>query len=198
MVKAVQAGRHNRVKALQWLLTHSFSGRALAVKRVTENKGRNTPGVDKVTWKTPAAKTNAIASLKRRGYSPLPLRRVFILKKNGRTRPLGIPAMKCRAMQALHLLALGPLRKPPSELLRVQAERSCCAEQCFISWRASARNGWEADIQAVSTKVRLDARQNPHGQGDLKWLKAGYVCLKVNSYTVAGTPEGSSHRWQNA
>jgi RNA-directed DNA polymerase len=61
MVKAVQAGRHNRVKALQWLLTHSFSGRALAVKRVTENKGRNTPGVDKVTWKIPAAKANAIA-----------------------------------------------------------------------------------------------------------------------------------------
>ena len=81
------------MKALQWLLTHSFSGRALAVKRVTENKGRNTPGVDKVTWKTPAAKANAIASLRRRGYSPLPLRRVFILKKNGKTRPLGIPTV---------------------------------------------------------------------------------------------------------
>ena len=75
MVKATQGGRHNKVKALQWLLTHSFSGKALAVKRVTQNKGRNTPGVDKITWKTPAAKTNAIASLKRRGYSPLPLRR---------------------------------------------------------------------------------------------------------------------------
>jgi RNA-directed DNA polymerase len=43
MVKALQAGRHNKVKALQWLLTHSFSGKALAVKRVTENRGRNTP-----------------------------------------------------------------------------------------------------------------------------------------------------------
>ena len=68
IVKATQAGRHNKVKALQWLLTHSFSGKALAVKRVTENKGKNTPGVDKVTWKTPAAKINAIASMKRRGY----------------------------------------------------------------------------------------------------------------------------------
>ena len=93
IVKWTQAGKHNKVKALQWLLTHSFSGRALAVKRVTENKGKNTAGVDKVTWKTPAAKANAIASLKRRGYSPLPLRRVFILKKNGRTRPLGIPTV---------------------------------------------------------------------------------------------------------
>ena len=74
IVKATQAGRHNRARALQWLLTHSFSGKALAVKRVTENKGKNTPGVDKVTWKSPRAKTNAIGSLTRRGYSPLPLR----------------------------------------------------------------------------------------------------------------------------
>src|ERR1700674_1159937 len=93
MVKATQGGRHNKVKALQWLLTHSFSGKALAVKRVTQNKGKNTPGVDKITWKTPGAKTNAIVSLKRRGYSPLPLRRVLIPKKNGKTRPLGIPTV---------------------------------------------------------------------------------------------------------
>src|ERR1700682_3483073 len=74
IVKSTQAGRHNKAKALQWLLTHSSSGKALAVKRVTENKGKNTPGVDKVTWKTPRAKTNAIASLKRRVYSPSPSR----------------------------------------------------------------------------------------------------------------------------
>jgi RNA-directed DNA polymerase len=109
MVKAAQAGRHNKVKALQWLLTHSFSGKALAVKRVTENKGKNTAGVDQLTWKTPAAKTNAIGSMKRRGYSPLPLRRVFILKKNGKQRPLGIPCMIDRAQQALYLLALEPI-----------------------------------------------------------------------------------------
>jgi N-terminal domain of reverse transcriptase len=46
IVKATQDGRHNKAKALQWLLTHSFSGKASAVKRVTENKGQNTPGVD--------------------------------------------------------------------------------------------------------------------------------------------------------
>lgn len=93
IVKSTQAGKHNKAKALQWLLTHSFSAKALAVKRVTENKGKNTPGVDKVTWKTPGAKTNAIRSLKRRGYSALPLRRVLIPKKNGKMRPLGIPTV---------------------------------------------------------------------------------------------------------
>src|SRR5258708_20583654 len=97
--KSTQAGRHNKAKALQWLLTHSFSGKALAVKRVTENKGKNTPGVDKVTWKTPRAKTNAIASLKRRGYSALPLRRVMIPKKNAKFRPPAIPVMRCSPIQ---------------------------------------------------------------------------------------------------
>src|SRR3990172_3726142 len=60
IVKATQGGRYNKAKALQWLLTHSFSGKALAVKRVTENKGKNTPGVYHVTWKTPVARINAI------------------------------------------------------------------------------------------------------------------------------------------
>jgi RNA-directed DNA polymerase len=115
IVKATQMGRHNKVKALQWLLTHSFSGKALAVKRVTENKGKNTPGVDKVTWKTPQAKIAAIESLKRRGYAPLPLRRVMIPKKNGKMRPLGIPAMKCRAQQALYLLALEPIAETTAD-----------------------------------------------------------------------------------
>jgi RNA-directed DNA polymerase len=154
IVKATQDGRHNKVKALQWLLTHSFSGKALAVKRVTENKGKNTPGVDKVTWKTPAAKTNAIASLKRRGYSPLALRRVFILKKNGKTRPLGIPGMKCRAMQALHLLALEPIAETTADLnsygFRLERSTADAGEQCFTSLARKLSAEWvlEADIQS--------------------------------------------------
>ena len=67
IVKATREGRWGKVKTLQWLLTHSFSGQALAVKRVTENQGKNTPGVDRVTWRTPAAKLKAIGSLQRRG-----------------------------------------------------------------------------------------------------------------------------------
>ena len=67
IVKATREGRWGKVKALQRLLTHSFHGRALAVKRVTENQGKRTSGVDGVLWYTPAAKLKAIESLQRRG-----------------------------------------------------------------------------------------------------------------------------------
>ncbi|MGF6980071.1 group II intron reverse transcriptase/maturase [Paraburkholderia sp. JPY465] len=199
ILKAVQAGRHNRVKTLQWLLTNSFSGRALAVKRVTENKGRNTPGVDKVTWKTPAAKANAIASLKRRGYSPLPLRRVFILKKNGKTRPLGIPVMRCRAMQALHLLALEPVAETTADLnsYRFRPERSTAdaGGQCFNSLAKEASAEWmlEADIQGCFDKISHDwmIANLPTDKVILKkWLKAGYVYQNELFPTDAGTPHG--------
>ncbi len=88
IVKATQEGKWNKVKALQRLLTHSFSGKALAVRRVTENQGKNTPGVDQVLWNTPQKKLNAIYLLRQRDYHPQPLRRVYIPKKNGATRIL--------------------------------------------------------------------------------------------------------------
>lgn len=199
IVKATQAGKHNRVKALQWLLTHSFSGKALAVKRVTENKGKNTPGVDKVTWKTPEAKINAIASLKRRGYSLLPLRRFFIPKKNGKTRPLGIPAMKCRAMQALHLLALEPIAETTADLnsygFRPERSTADAGAQCFLSLsrRASAEWVLEADIKGCFDNISHDwmIAHIPTDKAILrKWLKAGFVYQNELFPTDAGTPQG--------
>src|SRR6266849_6352025 len=91
IVKATREGTWNKVKTLQRLLTHSFSGKALAVRRVTENQGKNTPGVDRVIWNTPHKKINAIYALRQRDYHPQPLRRISIPKKNGQKRPLGIP-----------------------------------------------------------------------------------------------------------
>jgi RNA-directed DNA polymerase len=93
-VKAVKEGRWGKVRALQHLLTHSFSGKVLAVRRVTENQGKKTPGVDREIWDTPEMKMQAVQKLKRRGYQPQPLRRVYIPKSDGVTmRPLGIPTV---------------------------------------------------------------------------------------------------------
>src|SRR5258708_2567603 len=110
IVQATKESRWGRVRALQRLLTHSYSGKVLAVRRVTENNGKKTPGVDQEIWDTPEKKTQAVHALKRRGYRSQPLRRVYIPKSDGKTmRPLGIPTMKDRAQQALYLLALAPV-----------------------------------------------------------------------------------------
>src|SRR6266849_1476213 len=109
IAKATQVGKHRRVKALQWLLTHSWAAKLLAVRRVTTNRGAKTPGVDNVIWQTDKQKLQAADNLKRRGYKPKPLRRFYIPKKNGKLRPLSIPIMHDRAMQALHALALAPV-----------------------------------------------------------------------------------------
>src|SRR5207248_10915558 len=101
IVKATQEGRWGKAKALQHLLTHSFSGKAIAVKRVTENPGKDTPGVDRVIWNTPEKKMEAVLDLRQRGYQPQPLRRVLIPKSNGKMRPLGIPICRsyCTSLQ---------------------------------------------------------------------------------------------------
>ncbi len=199
IVKAIQAGKHGKVKVLQWLLTHSFNGKALAVKRVTENRGKNTPGVDKVIWNTSKAKTNAIASLQRRGYTPLPLRRVIIPKKNGKTRPLGIPVMKDRAMQALYLLALEPVAETTADRhsygFRPERSTADAGEQCFACLARGDRAQWvlEADIKAcfdtISHEWLID--NIPVDKTILqKWLKAGFVYQKQLFPTEAGTPQG--------
>src|SRR5271154_3077260 len=86
IVKAIRESKWHKVKALVYLLTHSFSGRALAILRVVSNSGAKTPGVDGILWNTPEAKSAAFGALRRHGYQPQPLRRVYIPKSNGKIR----------------------------------------------------------------------------------------------------------------
>lgn len=199
IVKATQEGKHNKVKALQWLLTHSFSAKALAVKRVTENRGKYTPGVDKDVWIKPSDKANAISSLKRRGYKPQPVRRVLIPKSNGKTRPLGIPTMKCRAMQALHLLALEPIAEtladPNSYGFRSERCTADAAAQCYIALAKKSHATWilEADIRSCFDKIcHLWMLTNiPTDKVMLKkWLKAGFMYQNQLFPTTSGAAQG--------
>jgi RNA-directed DNA polymerase len=199
IVKATQEGRWGKVKALQWLLTHSFSGKALAVKRVTENQGKKTPGVDGETWPTPDAKSHALLSLKRRGYQPFPLRRVHIPKSNGKTRPLGIPTMRDRAMQALHLLALEPVSETTADRnsygFRPERSTADAGEQCFIALASKKQPKWilEGDITGCFDNISHTwmLEHIPTDRAILqKWLKAGYVYERKLFPTEAGTPQG--------
>ena len=199
IVKATKEGRYGKVRCLQHLLTHSFSGKALAVRRVTENQGRNTPGVDRTLWTTPEAKSQAIQSIKQRGYQPQPLRRVYIPKANGKTRPLGIPTLKDRAMQALYMSALLPTAETTADRrsygFRPDRSTADAIEQCFVVFARKGGAEWimEGDIKGcfdnISHEWLLDNvlmdRKILH-----KWLKAGYIANRQLFPTEAGTPQG--------
>jgi RNA-directed DNA polymerase len=162
IAQATKECRWGKVRALQRLLTHSYSGKVLAVRRVTENTGKRTPGVDQEIWNTPEKKTRAVHKLRRRGYQPLPLRRVYIPKSDGKTmRPLGIPTMQDRAMQALHLLALDPIAETTADKnsYGFRQQRSCAdaIDQCFKALK-SAHTQWvlEGDIKSCFDRISHD------------------------------------------
>jgi len=199
IAKAVQEGDWRGVKRLQKLLTRSTSGKCLAVRRVTENQGRKTPGVDGETWSTPDCKWQAVRSLRARGYRPLPLRRVHIPKSNGDKRPLGIPTMRDRAMQALHLLALDPVAESTGDAnsygFRSHRSTADAIVKCKTLLSRAHSPKWilEGDIKGcfdnISHKWML--KHVPTDKRTLsKWLKAGYVEHNRLFPTEAGTPQG--------
>lgn len=199
IAKAIKIGRHNRAKSLGWLLTHSFYAKLMAIRRVTQNSGKNTPGVDRIVWKTPAQKMQAVQALRRRGYSPQPLRRIYIPKKNGKLRPLGIPTMIDRSQQALYLLALEPiadiLADKNSYGFRPKRSTHDAIEQCFnnLSRKCSAEWILEGDIKSCFDKISHDWLLK-HTKMDKeilkKWLKAGYIENNAFHHTNEGTPQG--------
>ena len=115
IAEAYRNKRFRKVKSLQNVLRRSLAAKMLAVRRVTENTGKRTPGVDGELWKTPQTKWQSALGLTGRAYRAKPLRRIYIPKANGKKRPLGIPVMLDRAMQALLLLCLEPISETTAD-----------------------------------------------------------------------------------
>jgi len=199
IAKAIRADKHGKAQALSWLLTHSRSAKLLAVKRVTENRGAKTPGVDNKLWRTDRQKYAAVQDLKRRNYRPLPLRRHYIPKKNGKLRPLSIPTLRDRAMQALHALALKPIAETLGDRnsYGFREGRSCADAigQCFCALAKSYAPVWvlEGDIKACFDRISHNwlLANIPMDTRTLRlWLQAGYWEKNRLFPTSEGTPQG--------
>jgi RNA-directed DNA polymerase len=199
IAKAVKESRWNKVKALQYLLTRSFYAKLLAVKRVTTNKGKKTPGIDGILWKGARVEWRTVFTLKRRGYRPQPLRRIYIPKKNGKKRPLSIPTMYDRAMQALYKLALAPVAETTADRNSYGfREGRSCADAIAAGFNALSKPNsatWvlEGDIKGCFDNIshKWILKNIPMDKVILKkWLKAGYVENGITYPNRKGTPQG--------
>lgn len=199
--KAMYDGKLNDALRFSHLLTRSFSARALAVRKVCGNDGSKTPGTDGVLWITDAQKMRAVHELDSKNYRSKPLRRVEIPKKNGKTRPLGIPTMHDRAMQTLHWLALDPICEATSDPFSYgfRQGRSCqdACERLFIAFTGRNRADWalEGDIKGCFDHISHEwlMKNIPMDRRVLKqFLKAGYIFDRKLFPTSEGTPQGGA------
>lgn len=199
IAKATREGRWGKVQALPHRLTRSHSGKMLAVKRVTENRGKRTPGVDGRIGSDPAAKWKGMQSMQHRGYRAMPLRRIYIPKRNGKRRPPGIPCMRCRAMQALWKLALEPVAESSADSnsygFRPERATADAIEQCFITLAKRRSPEWvlEGDIRGCFDNISHPwlLEHIPMDKRILRrWLQAGYIDEGTRFESTAGTPQG--------
>lgn len=200
ITRATQRGNRNLAKKLQYLLTSSLDAKLLSVKKVTSNKGKRTSGIDKQLWSTSSTKYKAALRLKTKGYKASPLKRVYIEKKGKKKkRPLGIPTMYDRAVQALYALALDPIAETTADKtsfgFRKKRSTQDAAQHIF---NYSARNKgtqWilEGDIKGCFDNINHQwlMENIPIDKRTLKQLlKAGFIYKRKLFPTDMGTPQG--------
>ena len=200
IAKAVENKKWRKVKSLQWLVNHSLAAKLLSVKRVTENASKRTSGIDGVTWTRAAEKSTAALNLRLKGYKPKAVRRIYIPKPNGKKRPLGIPTMHDRAMQALLLLGLDPVSESTADpnSYGFRPHRSCADAIARTFDMLAKRNSpqWilEGDIKGCFDNISHSwiLENIPlHYKTLEQWLEAGYIEKQKLFPTTSGTPQGS-------
>jgi len=202
IAKAAANGKRNKAKRLQYLLTHSFSAKAFAVRKVTTNKGKNTSGVDKKLWSTSSAKMKAVLMLTDKGYRTKPLKRVYIAKKGkNKKRPLGIPTMYDRAMQTLYALSLEPIAETKADNIsfgfrRGRSAKDAC-EQIFCVLARKCSPTWilEGDIKGCFDNINHEWLQSNISMDKRiikQFLKSGFIYKGRLFPTDTGSPQGGA------
>jgi len=200
--RATQEGDWDTVQSLQRLMLRSTSNAVISVRRVTQvNKGKDTPGIDKVTVKTPEERSKLLEEIV--SFTPWrakPAKRVYIPKASGKRRPLGIPVIKDRALQAIVKNALEPSWEAKFEASSYGFRPGRGAQDAIYRiWTVakSKTKVWivDADIQGCFDTINHNHLLETIGSFPAKelirqWLKAGYVEMGELHATDAGTPQG--------
>lgn len=207
--KIVKARLENNMKLvyqLQNQLVTSLEGRAIAIRNVVTSSGAKTPGVDKVTWTTPEQRMKAIELLGNitknpNTYKSSPLKRILIPKANStELRPLGIPTMFDRAVQAVYLLAVDPVVETNSDkksfgFRKFRSQHDAIAYiRSILDKKVSPNYILEADISKcfdkISHKFLLQNTPICHKHVLNQWLSSGYIFENKLFSTTEGTPQG--------
>ena len=201
--RASRQGDLKKVRSLQRLMLQSYSNTLLSVRRVAqENQGRDTPGTDNLVVKTPERRAWLVDYLMTfQPWRAKPARRVYIPKANGKLRPLGIPSIVDRAIQARVKNALEPYWEQRFEgcSYGFRPGRGChdAIAKIYGIARPNKRKKWvlDADIEGAFDNIDHDYLLGKIGNFPARellrqWLKAGYVDRNVFHDTERGTPQG--------